>query len=579
MAGINESLAAIFYEMADIHELLGEGLPWKPMAYRKAARAIAGFPEEVDKLYLRGGRKALLEIPGIGPAISEKIEEFIKTGKMKHYEELKVRLPAGLTELMKLESVGPKRAVFLQKKLKISSVAALEAAARAGRLRALQGFGEKTEKNIIEAIAMVRGGAERKPIWAALPLARHIANEIRKLPGIDKVETAGSIRRFKETIGDIDTLVTAKSSGIVMDFFTSMPEVSKVLSKGQTKSTVVLKNGMQADVRVLEPKSFGAAWQYFTGSVDHNVAIRGIAVRKGFKLSEYGLFDRKTGKFVAGKSEEEVYGKLGLAWIPPELRENRGEIEAARTGRLPKLVELKDIRGDFHVHTNWSDGLYGIEEMVRAAKAMGYEYVAISDHSQSERQARGMKPDRFAKYLKEIERVRKMAPETTILASSEVDILPDGSLDYPAKLLDQLDLVTGAVHSRFKMPKEEMTKRIITSIESGLIDVLAHPTGRILGKRKPYEVDLEPVFEAAKKNGAALEVNSLMRLDLNDEHVRGALAAGCDLAICTDSHDVSHLKAIEFGVGVARRGWAEKKDVVNTFPLEKLRKRFRRIKI
>lgn len=579
MAGINGSLAAIFYEIADIHELLGEGLPWKPIAYRKAARAIEGLPEDIDRIYARGGISALKEIPGVGRAIAEKIEEFVKTGRMKHYEELKRRLPRGLTELMKLKGVGPKRAVVLQKKLGIASIAGLEAAARTGKLRALPGFGEKTEKNVLKAIALVKGGAERRPIWEALPLARRIASELKKLPGLDQVEIAGSTRRFRETIGDIDILVAAKKSETVMDFFTTMPEVSRVLSKGPTKSTVVLKDGLQADVRVLEPKSFGAALQYFTGSVDHNVAIRGIAVRKGFKLSEYGLFDRKTNRMVAGRTEEEVYRKLGLEWMPPELRENRGEIEAARTGKLPKLVEPGDIRGDFHIHTNWSDGLYGMEDMALAAKNLGYEYLAFSDHSRSERQARGMKPERFQKYLKEIGRVRKIMSGITILASSEVSIHSDGSLDYPAKLLNELDIVIGAVHSGFKTPKAKMTERTVTALESGLVDVLAHPTGRILGKRNPYEVDLEPVFESAKKNKVALEVNSLMRLDLNDEHVRGALAAGCDLAIDTDAHSTSHLRAIEYGIGVARRGWARKVDVVNALPLAKLRKRFARIKV
>ncbi len=580
MAGtINESLAAIFYEIADIHELLGEGLPWKPIAYRKAARAMDGLPEGADRIYARGGVAALKEIPGVGEAIAEKIEEFVKTGRMKHYEELKRRLPPGLTELMKLEGVGPKRAVLIQKKLGVSSTADLEGAARAGKLRKLEGFGEKSEKNILDAIAMIKGGRGRRPIWEVLPTARHIASELKKLPGLDQVEIAGSTRRFKETIGDIDILVTTNKSKAVMDFFTSMPEVSRVLSKGATKSTVMLKSGMQADVRVLEQKSFGAALQYFTGSLDHNVAIRGIAVRKGFKLSEYGLFDRKTGRMVAGRTEEDVYGKLGLAWIPPELRENRGEIEAAMNDRLPRLVEPGDIRGDFHIHTTWSDGLYGMEDMALAAKNLGYEYVAISDHSQSERQAHGMKPERFQKYLGEIERVRKKITGITILASSEVDILSDGNLDYPEKLLSRLDLVIGSVHSGFKTPKAKMTERMVTALESGLVDVLAHPTGRILGKRNPYEVDLETVFEAAKKNEVALEVNSLMRLDLNDEHVRGALAAGCDLAINADSHHTSHLRAMEYGIGIARRGWAQKKDVVNALPLAKLRKRFGRIKV
>lgn len=581
MAGtLNESLAEIFYETADIHELLQDGLPWKPLAYRKAARAISGLPEDVDKIYARGGIEALKEIPGVGKAIAGKIEEYLKTGKMKHYEELKGRLPPGLTELMKLEGLGPKRAALLQKKLGISSVAALEAAAKTGKLRKLEGFGEKTEQNVLNAIAMMRVGAKRRQIWEALPTARRIANEIRSnVPGVERVEIAGSTRRFKETIGDIDILVTAKKSAAVMDFFASMPDVSRVLSKGATKSTVILGSGMQADVRVLEPKSFGAAFQYFTGSLDHNVALRGIAVRKGFKLSEYGLFDRKTNRLVAGKTEEEVYGKLGLAWIPPELRENRGEIEAAMKNRLPKLVEPGDIRGDFHVHTTWSDGLYGMEDMALAAKNLGYEYVAISDHSQSERQAHGMKPERFREYLKEIGRVRKAISGITILASSEVSIHSDGRLDYPAKLLNELDIVIGAVHSGFKMPKAKMTKRIVAALESGLVDVLAHPTGRILGKRNPYEVDLEPVFEAAVRNKVALEIDSLARLDLKDEHVRGALVAGCDLAIDTDSHDVSHLKAMEFGVGVARRGWAEKHDIVNTRTLAGLKKRFGRIKV
>jgi DNA polymerase (family 10) len=576
--GINEELAAIFYDIADIHELIGEGLPWKPIAYRKAARAVEGLAEEVDKAYARGGLKALLAIPGVGQSIAEKIEEFIKTGKMRHYDELRAKLPPGLTELMQLEGLGPKKAMLLHKKLRIKSVAQLEAAAKAGKLRKLEGFGEKTEKNILESIEMKRGSAARTPIWEAMPLARKIVAAVRGVPGVDQAEVAGSTRRMKETVGDLDILVTAKRAEPVMDFFTKMPDVARVLSKGPTKSTVVLRNGMQSDLRVLEPKAYGAALQYFTGSVDHNVAVRSIAVKKGYKLSEYGLFNRKTGKYVAGRTEEEVYKKLGLDWAPPEIRENRGEVEAAARRKLPKLVELRDIRGDFHVHTTWSDGLYSMDEMVAAAKARGYEYVAISDHSQSERQARGMKPDRFAKYLKEIERVRNAHSDITVLASSEVDILPDGKMDYPEKLLDQLDVVIGSVHSGFKMPKEKMTERIVTAVESGLVDIVAHPTGRIVGSRKPYDVDLDKVFEAAASHGVAMEVNSLMRLDLKDEHVRGALGKGCDIAIDTDSHDKAHLQSMAIGVGIARRGWAEKKDVVNTLPLARLRKRFKRIK-
>jgi DNA polymerase (family 10) len=569
----NSEIADIFYEMADLLEM--QNVQWKPRAYRNAARAVDSA-EDVELIVKKGGKKALMDIPGIGEALADKIIEYIHTGRIKEYERLTGKLPEGVHAMMHIMGVGPKKAWRLYKELNIKSVDQLEKACKAGKLQKIKGFGAKTEEDILKGIATLRAGQDRILLGKAWLISQEIIQRLNKIKDVKAITPAGSLRRMQETIGDIDILVISSKPEKVMDTFTSMPDVVRILAKGQTKSSVQLKSGVSADVRVLEPKSFGAALQYFTGSKDHNIAVRQIAIKKGLKLSEYGLFRKN--KQVAGKTEEEVYKKLGLDWVPPELRQNSGEIEAARTGKLPKIIGYDEIKGDLHTHTEYSDGTNTPEEMIQAAIKMGYEYVAITDHSKSEHIANGMEEKRLAKYIAEISRLKKKyANKIQVLCGSEVNIMNDGSLDYAKKILDQLDWVIGSVHSGFKTPKEVMTKRITTAIESGNMHILAHPTGRLIGARDPYEVDIDKVIDAAKANNVALEINAFpARLDLKDTHIRIAVEAGAKLCIDTDSHNTNHLPVMTFGIAQARRGWAETKDIINALPWKKLEKYIRR---
>ncbi len=577
MPSVNKEIAALLYEIADMLDILE--VKWEPIAYRKAARALDSLPTEVSEIYKSGGLKALQEIPGVGQTISTNIEEYLRTGKISKIEQLGKKIPEGLMNLMKLEGIGPRKAIFLYKKLKIKTVQELAAAAKAGKLRNLPGFGEKSEQNILQSVDMLKKSKERYLLGEALPIAKLIVEALRKNPAVERAEIAGSTRRGKETVGDLDILVISKKAAVIMEAFTTLSEVGKVLSKGPTKSTVVLKNGLQADLRVLPAESYGAALQYFTGNLDHNVELRTIAVAKGMKLSEYGLFNRKTGKQLGGKTEEEIYEKLGLRWIEPEMRENHGEIEAARAGKLPKIVTLQNIKGDLHVHTNWSDGNHSIEEMAIAAKSRGYEYIAITDHSKSEYQAHGMNEERLLKYLKAIEEIRKKIKGIKILSGSEVDIKGDGSLDYPDNLLKKLDIVVGSVHSGFKSTEEKMTERVLTAMETGFVSILGHPTGRLITRRKPFDLDLKRVFKRAADLGVVLEIDSQPnRLDLKDDHIRLAKEFGCKFSISTDSHDKNTLWLMELGVKTARRGWLEQRDVINTYSFAELKKVFKGVK-
>ncbi len=569
----NSEIADIFFEMADLLDM--QGVQWKPRAYRNAARAVDSSGD-IEIILKKGGKKALMEIQGVGEALADKIIEYVQTGKIKEYERLTGKLPEGVHAMMHIMGVGPKKAWRLYKELGIKGVDQLEKACKKGKLRTHKGFGAKTEEDILKGIATLRTGQERILLGRAWVISQEIINRLKKLKQISAIEPAGSLRRMQETIGDIDILVISSNPEIVMNTFTTMPDVVRVLAKGQTKSSVQLKEGVSADVRVLEPKSFGAALQYFTGNKEHNIAVRQIAIKKGLKLSEYGLFRKN--KQIAGKTEEEVYKKLGLEWIPPELRQNAGEIEAAKNKSLPKLVSYDSIRGDLHMHTGYSDGVNTPEEMIQAAIKMGYEYVAITDHSKSEHIAHGMEEKRLAKYIAEINKLKnKYADKIAVLCGSEVNIMNDGSLDYAKKILNQLDWVVGSVHSGFKTPKDVMTKRIITAIESGNMNVLAHPTGRLIGIRNPYEVDINKVIKTAKENNVALEINAFpARLDLKDTHIRMAVEAGAKLCIGTDSHNTNHLPLMKFGIAQARRGWAGEKDIINTLPWKKLEKYIRR---
>lgn len=569
----NLELAKIFYDIADILEL--KNVEWKPVAYRKAARALESLSEDVETIYTKGGIKALEEIPGIGEGIAKKIIEFIETGKVKEYAKLKKTIPAGLSDLLEVPGLGPKKAAFLYKKLKIKSIKDLERAAKKHKISKLATFKKKSEENILQGIKIYKGGQERKMLGIALPVANDIVGSLRKLKAVGLVSIAGSLRRRMETVKDIDILVMSKKPKEVMGAFTKLPMVKQVIAKGATKSSVLLKNNLQVDLRVVPKESFGAAMQYFTGSKDHNIKLRKIAIEKKLKLSEYGVFDKK-GKRVAGATEKEVYKKLGLAYIEPELRENRGEIEAAKKGKLPKLVQLKDIKGDFHVHSKWSDGVDTIEAIAKAAKKLGYEYINISDHSKSQHIAHGLNKSALLRKIKEIKKVNKKIKGIRVFCGAEVDIMPDGSLDYSDDILKKLDIVTASVHARFKMSKSEMTKRITKAMENKYVKIIAHPTGRMFGQRDPYELDMEKLFKAAKETNTFLEITCTpARMDLSDINVKAAAENGLIFSIGTDAHSIDQLGNIEFGVAIARRGWCSKKNIINTLSLKQIKNLFK----
>ncbi len=566
----NTEFAKIFWEIAEFLELKEEN-PFKIRAYRKAAQNIEALSENLESVYKKGGLDALEAIPGIGERIAGKIEQIIKTGKLDLHQKLIKEFPKGFIEMVQTPGLGPKTAMLLYKKLKIDSVDKLEKAAKAGKLRGLPGMGAKKEENILKGLGLKKKVKGRFLLSEALSFVEPIVGTLKKLKEVDQILPSGSLRRFKETIGDIDILVTSKNPKKIMDTFTSLPQVDRVLAKGPTKSSVVLKNGLQADVRVMEPKTFGAAAHYFTGSKQHNIQIRTLGVKKGLKISEYGVFKGK--KRIGGEEEIDVFKAVGLPFIPPELREGTGEIEAAQKGKLPALIELKDIRGDLQMHSKWSDGGNTIEEMAKYAKKLGYEYIAITDHSKAVRVAGGMDEKEVLKQIKEIDKINSKLKGIKILKGIEVDILADGSLDLPDRVLKELDVVIAAVHSRFKMPRNEMTKRIIAAFKNKYVNLLSHPTGRIIGRREPYEVDMEKIIKSAADTGTYLEINSYPeRLDLSDIHARRAKEEGVLIAINTDSHAAIQLDMIKYGVATARRGWLEKKNVINTNPLAKLLK-------
>lgn len=568
----NRAVAQRFALIADLLEIGGESV-FRINAYRRAARAIEGLSEDVAVVAARGG---LTEIPGIGRALAEKTVEFLATGTMLAYEELAASLPPGLATLMLVPEVGPKTALLLHEQLGISTLDELEAAAEAGRIRELPRMGSRTEEAILRGIAMVRRQAGRRPLGFALPVVEELVARLRAVPGVKQISAAGSIRRMSETVGDLDILAASRAGGRLMDAFTKAPEVSEVLARGSTRSSVVLDAGLQADLRVVEPAAYGAALQYFTGSKEHNVALRERAVRAGLKLNEYGLWRAGGGRGgddrrVAGRTESGIYRALGLAWIPPELREDQGEIEAAAAGRLPRLIEVEDIRGEVHAHTSWSDGADSAEEIAAAAAEMGYEYVCITDHSQSLKVARGVTAADLRDHIRPV-RALSDRLGIAVLIGAECDVLADGTLDYPDDLLADLDLVIASVHTRFRMSREAMTARIVRAMESDHVDILGHPTGRLLGARDPYEVDVEAVVDAAVRTGTALEINAAPeRLDLRDADARLAHERGARLAIGTDAHSCAQLRHMPLGVGTARRGWVVARAVINTLPLASLR--------
>lgn len=567
----NKELADLFNKMADILEFKNEN-PFKISAYRKASRVLGDLTQDIQEIAESGELK---KVPGIGEGMAQKIEEYLKTGKISKYEEAKKGISDELIAMMEIPGMGPKTLALIHKERGIGNLSELEKAIEEGSLIDLPGMGEKKAENIKRGIELLKASKGRMNLGVAFPLAKRVVETLREKTGSKKIEWAGSLRRMRENIGDIDILATGPNREKIIHAFTHLPDIKEVLASGETKASIIVEGGVQIDLRVVEEDSYGAALQYFTGSKGHNIHLRGIAKTKGIKINEYGVF--RGNKKIGGKEEQEVYKALGMDWIEPELREDRGEIEAAQKKRLPKLVEEPEIRGDLHIHSKASDGTASIEEIAKAAQKRGYQYVAICDHSKSLKIAHGLDETRLLKQIEEIERINEKLKGFQILKGTEVDILTDGKIDLPDKVLEKLDYVVAAVHSGFKQEKEKMTKRIVRALENPFVHCLAHPSGRLLGARAPYEVDLDEVMEAAKKHGKALEINAtLERLDLDDIHSRKAKEMGIKLAIGTDSHHLDQLWMISLGVGVARRGWLESQDLLNTLSLKEILKWCRR---
>ena len=562
----NREMAEILYEIAELLEM--KDVDFKPRAYRRAAQNVESLGTDIEELHEQG---KLRDIPGVGRSIAETIEEYLETGTVETLERLREETPVDIQELMAVEGLGPRRIETLYDRLDVTTLDELEAAARNGDIRELKGFGAKTEQNILDGIAFARQSHDRFLLGFALPEADDIVMVLE--PHVSRIAVAGSLRRRKETIGDVDILAVADSDDI-MEVFTGMDRVEKILVQGDTKSSVRLEGGLQVDLRIVGAESFGSALQYFTGSRDHNIAMRQRAIRQGYKLNEYGLFDGD--RQVAGETEEAVYRALDLAWIPPELRENRGEVDAAEKDTLPDLVTLEDVKGDLQMHTTWSDGSDTVEEMAKAARKLGHEYIAITDHVGSLRIAGGMDADQVAEQAEEIQAARDTIDGIRIFHGVEANIMKDGSLDVGSEIFDQVDVVLAGVHSAFRMDEAEMTERLVTAIEHPAVDIIPHPTCRRLQKREPISVDMETVLQAAADNNVVMEINAYPeRLDLNDAHARRAKERGVMLSIGTDAHRASHLRYYELGVAVARRGWLEKADVINTLDAEALAKRFK----
>jgi DNA polymerase (family 10) len=570
----NRDVAKILRETAQLLEVDGAQIG-RFRSYERAAQQVEALPEPVAKVHADG---RLQEVPGIGERMEKHIGEILRIGKYSGHQKLLKKYPPGILQMLEIQGLGPKKVAVLWRKFKVKTLADIEKLAREEKLRGLAGFGEKTEQNILKAVTAYQQTAGRYLQDDAEETAERLIVYIKKLgKKVERVEAAGSLRRGKETIGDLDLLVLSKQRKAVGDHVLAYPEVAEKVARGENKVSVKLKNGMQVDVRILEKKSYGAALMYFTGSKPHNIVLRGIAKDKGWKLSEYALDSAKSGRWVAGRTEEEIYQKLGLAYIEPELREDAGEVDAAREGRLPKLVELKNIRGDLQMHTPESDGKNSIEEMAAAAKKLGYEYIAITDHSKAVTVANGMDEKRTRRHAKRIREADKKMNGFRILAGIEVDILKDGRLDLDDEVLAELDVVVGSVHSYMNLEPPAMTERLLRALENPHLKILGHPTGRLLLRREAFRYDLEAVLKSCKKDGVAVECNAFPdRLDLRDVDLRAAKEHGVKVVISTDAHSTTHLPHMKYGVRTARRGWLEKSDVLNTLPAEKLLAALRR---
>ncbi len=570
----NQEVARILREIGEYLEM--DDIPFKPRAYEKASSAIADLGTELRDIYAKGGLEALEKVPGVGISIAEKIEELLKTGRLKYYDGLKKKMPVDFSSFAGLEGLGPKSIKKLYEKLGIKNRMDLEKAAKAGKIRRLEGFGKKSEEKILAALEFAGKSSGRFLLGDVLPLSESIKERLAELKEVKRIIVAGSLRRRKETIGDVDILVISDRPKAVMDKFVSLKEVARVLAKGETKSSVQLKTGIDVDLRVVPEESYGAALNYFTGSKSHNVSLREMAVKKGWKLNEYGLFDKK-GKRIAGKTEEELYKTLGLRYIEPELREDTGEIAAAKGGKLPKLIGYGDLRGDLQTQTVWTDGTATIEEMALAAWRRGLEYIVITDHTKRLAMAHGLDAKRLAEQGKEIDSVnrklRKRGARIKVLKGSECDILKDGTLDLPDSALSKLDVVGASIHSYFGLPAAEQTARLKKAMSNPNVDIIFHPTGRLIERRAPFDLDVKEIVSFAKKTGTVMEVDAFPdRLDLKDEYVRLCVEAGVKLAIDSDAHAPLHFDYLPYGIAQSRRGWAKKSDVVNAWPLEKMLK-------
>ena len=563
---LNQKVAETLYQIGEILAIKGDR--FRSRAYNMAAQRVTALTEDVGAVADRG---ELEQIPGVGKSIAMNIAEIIETGQSVILEELRNSLPKGVLQMIEVEGIGPKIAMRLNEELGITNLEELEQAAKDQKIRVLKGFGEKKEENILKAITEYRNRSTRFLLGEVLPIIQGITSYMGESKAVRRVEVAGSARRMKETVGDLDVLVSSHDPETVTERFVSMPPIIRVLGKGPTKSTVVLQNMLQVDLRVIPPESYGAALQYFTGSKEHNVKLRTIGVRTGFKLNEYGLFRRVDDSLVEAEDEAKIYEALGMQWMPPELRENTGEIEAAMEGKLPELVTLDQVKGDLHVHTDYSHAIDPLEEMVRKAVDMKLEYLAITDHSQSLAIARGLKEDRLLEQIKEVRKLDEEYSEIRILAGIECDIKSDGSMDYRDDVLEQLDWVVASIHIGMQRDEETITNRIISAIQNPYTRVIGHPTGRLIQKRNPYQVNLDKVFEAAAEQKVFMEINcSPSRLDLRDVDARRAKEAGVKISLGTDAHSVSQMEFLPLGVGVARRGWLEPEDVVNTWNIERV---------
>ena len=563
MAWLNEEVAGLLREYAELTQITG-GDVFRARNYEKAARSVRGWGDDIGPLDAR----ALRAIPGVGASIAAKIAEYRDTGTIGALEELRAQIPPGVLELTRVPGLGPKRALQLNRELGVESVDDLAAAITAGRLDGLAGFGDKSGERIASGIEVYRQGRERVLLDVAMHTATAMVAALSAVPGCQRCAYAGSLRRMRETIGDVDILAAAQDSAPLMAAFIAQPEAAGVIASGPTKTSIRTAAGLQVDLRVVQLDAWGAALQYFTGSTAHNVAVRQIAIRKKLRLSEYGLFEVETGTLIVSRTEEEVYARLGLAWVPPPMREDHGEIEAAARGEIPRLVRQNDLKGDLHTHTDLTDGVASLEDMVAAAVRRGYEYYAITDHAPN----LVMQRMTDEKMLAQRDRVRALDADTELLHGTELNIGPDGSVDWDADFLDGFDLCVASVHSHFDQPRAEMTRRFVAACENPRVNVIGHPTTRRIGRRPPVDVDFGELFRVCARTGTALEINaSPQRLDLPSDHIRAARDAGVRFAIDSDAHSVADLGNMPYGVGTAQRGWLTPDDIINTWPLDKLR--------